>query len=134
MKNILALLLSSILLLLSDHGFANAGVSAKYVDRGDVVQICIHVSSPAPPAFIVMQKHARGVHLIAANPLPVNGLGKPAAKWLFRRPASGNHTIVLRFSKPIAPNQVKGEIRYRHPGNQAMITKNILREGITVAH
>ncbi len=125
MKLFPALLFSTLLLLQPKFSIAKADVSATYAGGGNSVGIRITVGSPAPMAFIILQTAPSGVKLISANPKPVNGMGNSSSKWLFKQPKSGSYTINMKFSKPVSPGQLHGEIRYRHPGNQAMITKKI---------
>ncbi|WP_028580843.1 hypothetical protein [Desulfogranum japonicum] len=125
MKYYLTFLFSCLFLLQPTFSLAKPEVSANYQGKGNSATISVKVGSPAPMAFIILQTAPPGVKLVSATPKPVNGLGSSSAKWLFKQPRSGSYTISMQFSKPVSPGQLQGEIRYRHPGNQAMITKKI---------
>lgn len=108
------------------HLHAKNSVTGRYQGAGsDQVTIQLVVSDPAPMAFIVLQRLPKGVRLLSASPNPSGGTKGATVKWLFKHARPGNHTVVMRLSMPVAPGQLQGEIRFRHPDSGAMITTKI---------
>lgn len=106
---------------------AQTDVSGSYqYGGGEHVTIKIKVSKPPPMAFIVLQHLPKGVKLVSADPRPSgSGKGASSVKWLFKHARPGMHILKMRFSKPVDPRQLSGEIRFRHPKSDAMITRKI---------
>lgn len=115
------------LLILSLTGWAQADVSGYYqTGGGQDVTIHITVGQSPPMAFIVIQQLPKGVSVLSASPQP-SGFkrGGSQVKWLFKHAQPGKMTLSLQLSKPVARNRLQGEIRYRHPGSGAMMSKKI---------
>ncbi len=86
--------------------------------------INISVGKPAPMAYIVLMQLPRGVDIVSAQPAPGKGSGGNV-KWLFSNVRPGNQSISMKFSKPVSPGQLRGEIRFRQGKSNAMITTPI---------
>ncbi len=103
---------------------AGSNVSGRYAGGGTNVSINLSVGSPPPAAFIVLQQLPSGVQLVSASPAPAGASGQQV-KWLFKHPRSGGANISMRLSKPVAINQLRGEVRFQHPQNGKMFTQRI---------
>ena len=103
---------------------AGTNVSGSYAGGGTQVKIKLSVGAPPPAAFIVLQQLPSGVKLVSASPAPAGANGKQI-KWLFKHPRSGGASISMKLSKPVAVNQLQGEIRFQHPKNGKMFTQRI---------
>jgi len=103
---------------------AGTNVSGRYAGGGTNVKIKLSVSAPPPAAFIVLQQLPSGVQLISANPAPAGASGQQI-KWLFKHPRSGGASISMQLSKPVAVNQLRGEVRFQHPKNGKMFSQRI---------
>lgn len=104
---------------------AETNVSGHYDGgQGNQVTIQLSVAAPPPAAFIVLQQLPAGVQLVNASPAP-SGFNGRQVKWLFKHPHTGGTTISMQLSKPVAVNQLQGEIRFRHPKNGDMFKKRI---------
>ncbi|MBM9538083.1 hypothetical protein [Desulfobulbus alkaliphilus] len=116
-----------IVLAFAGTSWAQTDVSGRYLaGGGHDVRIQLTIQTPPPAAFIVLQHIPPGVTIVDVSPRP-SGFqpGAGTVKWFFRRPAPGTMTLLLRFSHPVALNRLAGEISYRHPGSEALITRSI---------
>ena len=105
---------------------ADSQVRGRYI-AGQENRVSLHISvhQPVPAAFIVIQKMAPGVSLIAATPPPIGRQGDSAVKWLFKRPRPGQLVVNMQFAQPVALNQLEGSISYRHPENGSLVLSSI---------
>lgn len=104
---------------------AETNVSGHYAGgQGNQVTIQLSVAAPPPAAFIVLQQLPAGVQLVNASPAP-SGFNSQQVKWLFKHPHPGGTTISMQLSRPVAVNQLRGEIRFRHPKDGKMFMKQI---------
>ena len=104
---------------------AETNISGHYSGgQGTQVTIQLSVAAPPPAAFIVLQQLPAGVQLVNASPAP-SGLNNQQVKWLFKHPSSGNETISMQLSRPVAVKELRGEIRFRHPKSGNMFTRQI---------
>ncbi len=110
------------LTLFAVSGFG--AVSGSYQFKGNHVLIHVMTDPPAPRAFIVMQSLPPGVKIVSAHPRPQNFMPN-GAKWLFSNMEPGKIVIDMQLSRPVPPKLLKGEIRFRKPGNNAMISSPI---------
>jgi len=129
MKNVCWLTIQ-LLAILAVAGMASAqtDVMGRYLAGSDNdVRIQLTIRSPPPAAFIVLQHIPPGVTVTDVSPRP-SGFrqGGGTVKWFFKRPEPGTMTLLLRFSQPVALNRLYGEISYRHPGSDALITRKII--------
>lgn len=105
--------------------YAETNVSGHYSGgQGNQVTIQLYVAAPPPAAFIVLQQLPAGVQLVNATPAP-SGFNGRLVKWLFKHPHTGSTTISMHLSKQVVANQLRGEIRFRHPKNGNMFKKQI---------
>jgi hypothetical protein len=104
--------------------YAGTNVSGRYAGGGTQVTINLSVTAPPPAAFIVLQQLPSGVQLVSASPAPAGANGQQI-KWLFKHPRAGGAGIRMQLSKPVAINQLQGEIRFQHPQNGKMFTQRI---------
>jgi len=104
---------------------AETNVSGRYAGgQGTRVTIQLSVAAPPPAAFIVLQHLPDGVQLINASPAP-SGFNGQQVKWLFKHPHPGGATISMQLSRPVAVNQLLGEIRFSDPKSGDMFMTRI---------
>lgn len=116
-----------VFLAVTGTAWAQADVTGRYLAGSDNdVRIQLTIQSPPPAAFIVLQHIPPGVTIVDVSPRPAGfQQGGGTVKWLFKRPGPGVMTLLLRFSQPVALNRLAGEVSYRHPGSDALITTKI---------
>ncbi|MGD9946861.1 MAG: hypothetical protein AB7U29_00110 [Desulfobulbus sp.] len=115
------------LLLVAAPALAESLVQGRYVaEQENSVSLQITVQHPAPAAFIIIQKMARGLSLVTATPPPVGGRQDgTAVKWFFKRPRSGQFVVNMQFAQPVTLNQLEGSISYRHPETGSLVLSRI---------
>lgn len=128
MKNVCRFIAQLLVFLaVAGMAWAQTEVTGRYLaGNGNDVRIQLSIQSPPPAAFIVLQHIPPGVTVVDVSPRP-SGFqqGGGTVKWFFKRPGPGTMTLLLRFSQPVALNRLAGEVSYRHPGSDALITRSI---------
>jgi len=98
-------------------------VSGQYLSAaGQEIQLQITVANPAPSTLIVIQKLPSGTVVEAASPAfhQYDG-GKGEGKWLLTQVKPGRYTLSLRLPRPVASQEISGEIRYKDPASGRMV-------------
>lgn len=118
------LLLVTLLLVAPGQLWAANQVTAKYLlpMAGQEVVVEIAIGEPPPSSLIVIQNLPAQVTVIQAQP-ETKGVNsaKGEVKWLLSNIKAGILTIHLTLDRPIASQEISGEIRYREAGGDMVV-------------
>jgi len=106
---------------------ADEAVTCRYLQQeGDEISVELNIKSPAPASVIIMQQLPPGIMIVSASPAPrKSNPAKGEAKWLLKGPQPGSLKISMHLDRPVRAGQVTGEIRYKDPTTDGMITMPI---------